>query len=177
MEKRITGREGSGRSFAGGIVSLATIVSEHREAIDYDLLTKTGFEVNDIGRSLSWTALGSFLKNIDANSAFMAELHPEHAAWATQSKTNTILADIFDMLAQLNANLVALGAGRPAKKPKPYKRPTTKQPENERHFGRGALPPDELRKWFERKRLENAGSSISDLGSDSGLSGGTAIIN
>lgn len=107
----------------------------------------------------------------------MAELHPDHAAWATTTKTNAILADIFDMLAQLNANLVALGSGKPAKKPKPYKRPTKKQPENERHFGRGALPPNELRAWFEEKRKQNAGSSISNTGSDSGPVGGATVIN
>lgn len=92
----------------------------------------------------------------------MREMHPDESAWSTQVKTNAILADIFDILAQINANLVALGSGRPAKQPKPYPRPIKKKPEHERHFGRDALPPDELRKWFEMKRKENAGSSISD---------------
>ena len=31
--------------------------------------------------------------------------------------------------------------------------------ENERHFGRDPLPPDELREWFEMKRKEHASSS------------------
>lgn len=92
----------------------------------------------------------------------MRELHPEESAWTTRVKTNAILADIFDMLAQINANLVALGSGRVAKTPKPYPRPVKRKPDNERHFGRGALPPDELRAWFEKKRAKNAGSSISD---------------
>ena len=41
------------------------------------------------------------------------------AAWATPLKTNSILADIADELAQINANLVALGSHKPAKKVKP----------------------------------------------------------
>ena len=92
----------------------------------------------------------------------MREMHPDESAWSTQVKTNAILADIFDMLAQINANLVALGSRRPAKQPKPYPRPIKKKPDQERHFGSDPLPPDELRKWFEMKRKEHAGSSISD---------------
>ena len=79
----------------------------------------------------------------------MADLHPEHAAWATTTKTNAILADIFDMLAQLNANVVALGSGRPAKKPKPYKRPGDK---DKQHIGKGALPISRMREWIESRR-------------------------
>lgn len=126
------------------------------------MLTKTGYQLADVGRTLKWSALNAFLMNQPEGSALMREMHPDESAWSTQVKTNAILADIFDILAQINANLVALGSGRPAKQPKPYPRPVKKKPEHERHFGRDALPPDELRKWFEMKRKENAGSSISD---------------
>lgn len=37
-----------------------------------------------------------------------------------------------------------------------------KEPDNVQHFGKGALHPDELRAWFEKKRKENASSSIGD---------------
>lgn len=83
----------------------------------------------------------------------MQEIRPEYAAWGTRAKTNVILADIFDMLALINTNLVATGSHRPAKRPKPYPRPFKNDKNSEtRHFGSGALPPDELRKWFEEKR-------------------------
>ena len=107
----------------------------------------------------------------------MYALHPTESSWATLAKTNAILADIFDVLAQINANLVALGSGRPAKQPKPYPRPVKKTPENEKHIGSGALPPDELRAWFEEKRAEYAGSSISDSGSDTGPVRSTTVNN
>lgn len=115
--------------------------------------------------------------NQHEESALIRELHPEESVWATRTKTNMILADIFDMLAQINANLVAMGSGKPAKQPKPYPRPVKKKQENERHFGRGALPPDELRRWFEEKRAKNAGSSKRNTGSDSGSVRGTAVTN
>ena len=90
----------------------------------------------------------------------MRELNPDVAVWSSQIKTNSILADIFDMLAAINANLMAIGSGKAAKRPKPYPRPHQESPEDEMHFGKGALPVDELHKWIE-ERL-NAGSSTGD---------------
>ena len=90
----------------------------------------------------------------------MRELNPDVAVWNSTTKTNAILADIFDLLAVINANLTAIGSGKTAKRPKPYPRPHQEAPENEQHFGKGALPVDELHKWIEDKL--NAGSSTGD---------------
>lgn len=142
------------RRQSGGITSLAKQILKHREAVEYDLLTKTGHELNDIGRSLSWDALESFFTYIDPNSALMRDLNSELSAWSSTVKTNEILADIADVLMQINANLIAVGSGKKAKKPKPYPRPGKKDKDNERHFGSGPLPPNELRKWFDAKRAK-----------------------
>lgn len=138
----------------GGIIGLAKFVTEHRKAVEHDLLVKTGHELNDIGRTLSWDALDSFLSNLGADSAVSRELDSDIAEWGTTVKTNKILADIWDVLAMINANLIAVGTRKPAKAPKRYPRPGQKDPEAEQHIGSGALPPDELRKWFEEKRKE-----------------------
>lgn len=84
----------------------------------------------------------------------MRELNPEAAMWETTMKTNAILADIYDLLNLLNANFVASRSGKATRKPKPYPRPGKKEDNNTRHFGKGALPPDKLREWFEKKRAE-----------------------
>ena len=91
-------------------------------------------------------------------------------------KTNFLLADIFDMLATINSNLVASASGKPAQKPKKYPRPGRKKDkaDNETHFGSGALPPDELERWMEEKRESHARSSSGDNyshASDGGRSG------
>lgn len=122
--------------------------------MEYDLLTATGHQLSDIGVGLDWRAMRTFMAHLPIDSATGQEIYPEYAQWASRTKTNAILADIFDVLAQINANLVAIGSKKDAKQPKPYPRPKQKQPENERHFGRGALPPDKLREWFEEKRKE-----------------------
>lgn len=156
------------RHDAGGIISLAKAIQEHREAISSDLLVQTGHELNDVGRTLSWGALNSFLNHTAVDSALMRELKPELAAWGSTVKTNIILADIFDVLALINANLVAMGSRKPAKKPKPYPRPFKRDESEKQHFGRGALPKDELRKWFEEKRAQHARNSTSDHTGDAG---------
>ena len=112
-------------------------------------MIKTGHCLDDIGRTLSWSALGAFLNHIDVNSETARELDPDLAAWAGTLKTNAILADIHDILSLINANLVAMGAGKRATKPQPYKRPGDK---DKQKIGKNALPPDQLREWFAKKR-------------------------
>jgi hypothetical protein len=159
------------------MIGLAKHILEHREAIQYDLLKETGHEFGDIGRTLSWDALDSFLRNVGLDSALARELKPEMSAWATPLKTNSILADIADELAQINANLVALGSHKPAKKVKPYPRPWKLDPSDGKKIGSGGLPPAELRKWFERKRAEHARSSTGHNNSHPGDAGCTTENN
>ena len=80
------------------------------------------------------------------------ELDPDLAIWGSNIKTNALLADIFDMLAMINANIVALGSGKKAKRPKPIKRPGDKDTQV---IGKNALPIDELKAFFEKKRQEH----------------------
>lgn len=100
----------------------------------------------------------------------MKELNPEAATWASTTKTNAILADIFDVLAMINANLTAIGSGKAAHKPKPYPRPGNRDTDDTKHIGKGGLPPKELREWIEKKRAlygrnrNSAGDHNSDPG-------------
>ena len=111
----------------------------------------TGKSLDDVGRSLSWSALGAFLHKPDIHSELAKEMEPDLAAWAETVKTNAILADIFDILAMINANICAIGTGKKAKKPKKFPRPTDKET---KQIGKDALPLDELREWFKKKRKE-----------------------
>lgn len=111
----------------------------------------TGHSLDDIGRTLPWSALGAFLHKLDLNSETARELDPDLASWGGTVKTNAILADIYDLLATINSNIVALASGKKASKPKTYKRPGDK---NAKRIGKKALPPNELREWFEKKRRE-----------------------
>ena len=115
---------------------------------------KVGYELNDIGGSLSWRALDSFIRNLSLNSATMRELNPELARWDTQLQTNTILADIYDMLAALNYNVLCMASKQKPQQPKSYPRPGKNEDEDKKKIGKGALPVADLREWFEQKRRE-----------------------
>lgn len=132
-------------------MSLAEFVDEHAEALNYDLITRTRYTVNDIGGPLSWGSLYSFLKGLGPDSATARELG-KSTGWENTLKTNALLADIFDMLQIINANLVNYASGGKKKtKIKPYPRPG-KDNDKTRKFGKGALPLNELRDWFRRKQ-------------------------
>jgi hypothetical protein len=83
----------------------------------------------------------------------MRELEPEYHIWDTRAKTNAILADIYDVLAMINVNLVSIGSGKKAKRPKPYNRPGSEN-ETTKKIGSGALPVKELEEWIEKKRQQ-----------------------
>ena len=70
------------------------------------MITSAGVELNDVGGSLSWGAFASFVKNLGYDSAVFRAQHPNMAEWGSTLKTNIILADLFDVLCQINANMV-----------------------------------------------------------------------
>ena len=149
MERSFKGK--SGRN-PGGILSLAEFAADHHKALEFDLM-RCGYELKDVGRSISWGALHSFINNVGLDSALGMELNPELHQWSSTLTTNKILADIYDMMAQINANLVAIGSRKPAKKPKTYPRPGGKN--NGDKYGSGAVPVPEMRKMFAMKRKKH----------------------
>lgn len=87
--------------------------------------------------------------NQKLDSAIVKEAYPEYYQWASTAKTNSLLADIFDMLAQINANMIAISQHKPAKKVKPIPRPGKNK--DEKKLGT-PMPKDKLRDWIEEKR-------------------------
>lgn len=106
-------------------------------------LMKRGYTLDDVGGVLSWDALGDFVSKTDPASALAYELDPERAQWATIDGTNSILADIYDLLATINHNMALLLTHKKQKKPVPYPRPGQKR--EKKHIGTAA-PIAEVRK-------------------------------
>ena len=132
------------------MIGLAGFIEDHRGAVEIDLLCETGHELNDVGRTLSWGALSSFMSTVKIGSALGNELNPELTEWTTRGKTNAILADIFDQLALVNAQLRILITKKRGPKPTLYKRPGQK--EETHRIGKGAIPIDSMREWIRKKR-------------------------
>lgn len=127
------------------------MIDEHGEAIEYDLLTRTGFCLDDVGGRLPWSALYSFVINLGTDSALARDLG-KATGWETTLKTNAILADIFDQLRIIDIHLVRfISKGRTKPKFKPYPRPG-KDDNTKRKIGKGAMPYDELRNWIKERQ-------------------------
>ena len=123
-------------------------MEDHDKALTYDLITRTNFQLEDIGEALSWASLYAFIKNLDGKSALAKDLG-HSSEWETTIKTNAILADIFDMLQVIHADLVTWASGGKKKvKTKPYPRPGKDENTNKRKLGSGAMPLNQLREWF-----------------------------
>ena len=123
------------------------MIDEHGEAIEYELLTRTNYCLDDVGGRLPWSALYSFVNHLGTDSALARELG-KSTGWETTLKTNEILANIYDQLQLANVNL-ARYFSRGKKNPKftPYPRPG-KGDNNSRKIGSDPMTPDELRKWY-----------------------------
>ena len=130
------------------MIGLARFVEAHGGALNYDLMTRTCYQLDDVGEALPWASLYSFIKHLGTNSALAKELG-KSTGWETTLQTNIILADIFDLLQVIHADLVAWASGGKKKaNNKPYPRPGKEEHKNTRKLGSGAMPVDKLREWI-----------------------------
>ena len=97
-----------------------------------------------MGGTLSWGSLHSFIKNLGTDSALAKELG-KSTGWEDTLTTNQILADIYDIL-----QVIAILISRKRKRITPYPRPGADK--DKRKIGKGAMPFDDLKEWFIRKR-------------------------
>ena len=85
-------------------------------------------------------ALVSFVENLPMDSALSKSMDPrdELGTWHKTVKTNSILADIYDVIVAAHT--------KPGKKPKTYPRP-----QEHRTIGKGAIPISEFWDWWNEK--------------------------
>lgn len=96
-----------------------------------------------MGGALSWSALNSFVRNLDSGSALARDLG-KSTGWENTLMTNQILADIYDLL-----QVIAIMLSGKKKQIKPYPRPGAK---DIRKFGKGALPVNDLHQWIKERQ-------------------------
>lgn len=91
----------------------------------------------------------NFVTHLDEHSALAKQVSPDAVEWGSVTKTNFILADIFDILSAINYNLRQLAGGKNMQKPKPYKRLGK---DEGKKFGKGAIPVTDIRNWVKSYR-------------------------
>ena len=112
-------------------------------------MTRTNYTLDDVGGTLSWESLRSFIHFLGSDSALARDLNKQ-TGWEETLKTNGLLADIYDLLQVVNANLCVMAGGK-KKRITPYPRPG-REDDNKRKIGKGAMPLNELREWMRSKR-------------------------
>ena len=146
-------QRGGWRDLFGGILRLVRFCEEHYEAIAFDLLTRTNYQIDDIGGALSWSSLDAFIKRLGADSELARDLG-KYSAWVTPLQTNVILADLFDLIQVFREENVFYHTKKKIKN-KPYPRPGKDNKENKQRIGSGSMPANELCEWINKRRGVN----------------------
>lgn len=137
---------------AGGIISLAKLITEHGRALNYDLMTRVGSSLYSVPGNLNWADLRDFVTYLDAGSALASEVSPESAGWQGDEKVPMLLAHIADLLANFSYGYSITHMKKTAQRPKPPQpipRPGVAEPKSStKRFGEGAIPVSEFDEWW-----------------------------
>lgn len=140
--------------YAGGILSLRSVLDQHAEALEYDFLHLFGLDVNLLGcESFTYRRFKVLLGQLPADSKYMQRVGGDVLRW---DRKDHRLADILDALVQINHNYVqAHTPKRRLKPPKPVRRPGVAEvPAGAtRTFKGRAIPLDQLKQLAERWRM------------------------
>ena len=129
----------------------------HWGALDYDLMTRTGYTIADVGGALSWASLRNFVDNLGADSRLFRDMHPDRAKyveWGEGNRAAWVLADIVDELRviQYLFKLAHAKRGHRPKKPRPYPRPGVSDDLlGEKRIGRDPIPASKFDDWWQRQ--------------------------
>lgn len=143
-----------GRRDHGGIAWLAGEIERYAGAIDYDLMTRTTYTLDDLGGRLRWRSLAHFLRYLPEDSAYVRALRPQDAEallWTEGKVTALVVADLINELRGFLYAYVKAHSkqGTFVQSPKPYKTPWTSDEElGVRRIGKGAIPVTEFDAWW-----------------------------
>ena len=124
------------RDRLGGIVGLAALLKQSGTAVEADLRETYGVKLSDLpaGR-LTWRELGVLVRGLPAGSRTHRAVAGIDDYW---TRTEQLLAGIYDMLQVIDWHYVTAHSKHPPRKPEPIERPGVQK---NSHGGRG--PPVE----------------------------------
>lgn len=127
----------------GGILGLLTLLDEHREAIDFDLLN-VGLSVDDVPGGLPWDRFRTFVRWLPQGSALYRSVRGDESHWGLQEQ---LLAAAVDAV----RNLTWVMGGGKGKRPEPIRRPGV-GPQKVAHFGKTVMSIEEARAWLDQRK-------------------------
>lgn len=117
-----------GRAEHKKLTALAVIVYEHYDALNYDLMTRTKWTLEDLGFGLSFRSLLSFVTYLPHDSALYRAMNPEKAEevlWQNTALLPQLVASVVDELRMLQFVYTQAHTKKNIrnKRPKPIPRP------------------------------------------------------
>ena len=121
------------------------------EAIDYDLMTRTGLTLRDWERGdVDSRTLIRFVRGLGTDSALFRKANPEkatEAAWLDGTAACALLAELIDAVRESACVLAYKGTGKRPPRFEPMPRPWTKE-RKAQSYGKDPIPISDFEKWY-----------------------------
>lgn len=142
------------------------MIELHGGALEYDLVTLTGYTLDDIGGALPWRALSHFIAGLGPGSRLYRAAHPEEAEmepWLDGSMAAALLADMYDLLNAFRWQFESSQTKRKTKRPRPYQRPWMgDEARGIKRIGSGAVPLAAFDEWWDGRMKDTGGAGDGD---------------
>lgn len=134
--------DGGLEGLPGGIHCLLTLLDEHQEAIEYDLIS-LGLRLAWLGTGrLTWRDLAVIVRHSPRTSALARAVNGDETTW---SLTDHLLAGVYDLLALANWQRAGKkNSPRPRPLPRPGKAGDGKR------IGKDPIPIRDFNTWWEK---------------------------
>lgn len=119
-------------------------MGDHRQALEYDLMTRTRFTLADVGGALSNGALLAFCRHLPGESATMREIDPD-AEWTLVPQLLAGISDGLQQMIWLYSCAHSRKGARP-RQPEPIPRPGVKS--RQKRIGKSAIPISQFDDWY-----------------------------
>lgn len=150
-------KEQSNKGHSKKLISLLLIVARYSLALEYDLMTKTAYTLDDLGRSLTWRALFSFVCGLDKTSLLWQQMNgdkKEEALWEKQALIPQLLALLIDEVRNMQYIYASSHSKKPIKQPEPIPRPHIKKNSDTKHYGSKPVTKQQFEKFWSTRKEE-----------------------
>lgn len=134
------------------------VLHDHGGALDYDLMTRTAYTLDDVGGRLQVRSLAHFLQHLPPESATVRALRPddeERVAWETGRVETQLLAILIDELRGMQWMYAKANSKGTVTRPKAFPTPWSDGDETGvTRYGSDPIPVGEFDAWFDREDEE-----------------------
>lgn len=134
---------------------LANVLAEHGGALDYDLMTRTPYCIDDLGGRLQARSLSHFLQHLPPESETKRALFPEDAEkadWLSGRVATQLLAVLVDELRGMEWVYSKVNSKGSVRRPAPFPTPwTDAKSRGYVRYGSAPVTVAEFDEWFDRK--------------------------